>query len=415
MTRYLVPIAGLLLSVAILLIGHGLQLTLIPLRGELLGWSATEIGLTGSAYFLGFVAGCLAIPRIIARVGHIRTFAVLAAVATAVILLISLSASLAAWLLLRFATGCALSGLYMVIESWLNEKSPNELRGAILSLYAMLTMVAIASGQLFLGASNPIEATLFITAALFMCLSILPVGLTGSSAPQPVHEVQFRPRQLFRTSQVSVIAALLGGMVTGSFWALGPLYASQRGLSAENVGLFMTATILGGAALQFPLGRLSDRIDRRVVILAVTACGAAAAIAMWWFTPDGSDWLYALAFLYGATSMPLYALCVAHANDNITASTFVETASGILMMNSIGSVVGPTLTAPLMSLFGPGAMFGFATLCYVASAVWCLVRLRAHPVERGHYQPFASLPKTTQGAIDLDPRTGPDTSGTVSR
>jgi len=405
MTRFLIPIASLLLSVAVLLIGHGLQLTLIPLRGEALGWSAAQIGLTGSTYYLGFVVGCLTIPRIIARVGHTRTFAVLAAVATAVVLMLSLSHALALWLVLRFLTGCALSGLYMVIESWLNERSPTELRGAILSLYAMLTMLATAAGQLFLAEADPADDTLFIVAALFMCLSILPVGLSVSMTPLPVHNVQFQPKKLFRTSQVSVIAALLGGMVTGTFWALGPLYASARGLSAENVGLFMTAAILGGAAFQFPLGRLSDRIDRRRVILGLTLFGAASAVAMLSFTADRSDWLYALAFLFGATSMPLYALCVAHANDNITDSTFVETASGILMMNSIGSVVGPTLTAPLMSAFGPGAMFGFAAVSYTLAATWCIVRMRGHTTLRSHYQPFLPLPETTQSVIDLDPRT----------
>src|SRR5262245_52497806 len=161
MTRFLFPIASLLLSVAVLLIGHGLQLTLLPLRGEVLGWSAAEIGLTGSTYYLGFVVGCVTIPRIIARVGHIRTFAALAAAATAVILIIGLSHALLVWLVLRFFTGWALSGLYMVIESWLNERSPTELRGAILSLYAMLTMVATAAGQLFLAEADPAEATLF--------------------------------------------------------------------------------------------------------------------------------------------------------------------------------------------------------------------------------------------------------------
>jgi MFS family permease len=405
MTRYLLPIASLLVSVTLLLIGHGLQLTLIPLRGEVLGWSAAEIGLTGSTYFLGFVVGCLTIPRIIARVGHVRTFAVLAAVATAVILLIALSHALLAWLLLRFITGWALSGLYMVIESWLNEKSPSAARGAILSLYAMLTMIAIAAGQLFLAQAEPGQATLFMVAALFLCVSILPVGLSASTAPLPVHSVRFRPRQLFRTSQVSVIAALLGGMVTGCFWALGPLYASSRGLSAEHVGLFMTAAILGGAAFQFPLGRLSDRIDRRIVILGLTVLGAAASVAMSSFSATGSDWLFALAFLFGATSMPLYALCVAHANDNLTDSTFVEVASGILMMNSVGSVIGPTVAAPLMSLFGPSAMFGFAAVSYIAAALWCAARLRVHTAARGHYQPYAPLPETTQSVIDLDPRT----------
>lgn len=405
MTRFLVPIASLLLSVVVLLIGHGLQLTLLPLRGEALGWSAAEIGLTGSTYYLGFVVGCLTIPRIIARVGHTRTFAVLAALATAVILIISLSHALVLWLALRFMTGWALSGLYMVIESWLNEKAPTELRGAILSLYAMLTMVSTAGGQLFLAEADPAQATLFIIAALFMCVSILPVGLSVSIAPHPVHDVRFRPRELFKTSQVSVIGALLGGMVTGTFWALGPLYASARGLSAEDVGLFMTAAILGGAAFQFPLGRLSDRVDRRQVILGLTVFGAAAAIGMLAFTADRSDWLFVLAFLFGATSMPLYALCVAHANDNITDSTFVETASGILMMNSIGSVVGPTLTAPLMSAFGPGSMFAFAAASYTIAAFWCIARLRGHSVARSHFQPFAPLPETTQGVIELDPRT----------
>ncbi len=405
MTRYLLPIASLLVSVTLLLIGHGLQLTLIPLRGETLGWSAAEIGLTGSTYFLGFVVGCLTIPRIIARVGHIRTFAVLAAVATAVILVIALSHTLLAWLALRFITGWALSGLYMVIESWLNEKSPTQLRGAILSLYAMLTMIAIAAGQLFLAQADPSQATLFIVAALFLCLSILPVGLSASTAPLPVHSVRFRPKQLFKTSQVSVIAALLGGMVTGSFWALGPLFASSHGLSAERVGLFMTAAILGGAAFQFPLGRVSDRIDRRIVILVLTVLGAGASAAMSSFTATGSDWLFALAFLFGATSMPLYALCVAHANDNLTDSTFVEVASGILMMNSVGAVIGPTIAAPLMSLFGPSAMFAFATASYLAAAIWCAVRLQAHAVGRDHFQPYAPLPETTQSVIDLDPRT----------
>ncbi len=402
MTRYLTPVASLLISVAILLTGHGLQLTLLPLRAEILGFSAADIGITGSCYFLGFVVGCLTIPRIIAAVGHIRTFSVMAAIATASLLMLSLSETLVAWVVLRFGTGWALCGLYMVIESWLNERAPSEIRGGILSLYAMITLLAISGAQLFLGYADPGSATLFIIAALLLSLAIVPIGLTRSIAPHPVTRVRFEPMKLFATSQVAVVTAALGGMVTGAFWALGPVYASAQGLSAEDVGLFMISAILGGAAVQYPVGWLSDHHDRRLVILGLTATGVVAAVLTGLYGHGEASLVFAFAF--GATTMPLYALCVAHANDNITDGSFVEMASGILMMNSIGSVVGPAIAAGLMGWFGAAAMFFFAALALTAAAVWTLYRLRAHRTTRDHVSPFVPLPEMTPAALDLDPR-----------
>ncbi|NJN51726.1 MAG: MFS transporter [Gammaproteobacteria bacterium] len=396
MTGYLAPVASLLISVAILLTGHGLQLTLLPLRAEILGFSPADIGFTGSSYFLGFVIGCLTIPRIIAGVGHIRTFSVMAAIATAGLLLLSLSETLTAWIALRFSTGWALCGLYMVIESWLNERAPTEIRGGILSLYAMITLLAISGAQLFLGYDDPSSSTLFIIAALLLSLAIVPIGLTRTIAPHPVARVRFDPARLFNTSQVAVVTAALGGMVTGGFWALGPVYASAQGLSAEDVGLFMIAAILGGAALQYPVGRLSDHYDRRRVIFALTALGAVAAVLTGLYGHGEAALIFAFAF--GATSMPLYALCVAHANDNITDGSFVEMASGILMMNSIGSVAGPAVAAGLMGWFGPAAMFYFAAFGLAAASLWTLHRLRAHRTSRGHVRPFAPLPEMTPAA-----------------
>ncbi len=401
MTRYLVPVAALLLSVAILLTGHGLQLTLLPLRAEVLGFTAADIGITGSGYFLGFVVGCITIPGVIGRVGHIRTFAVMAAVATSSLLVVSLSTGLFAWLLLRFATGWALCGLYMVIESWLNERAPSEIRGGILSLYAMITLLAISGAQLFLGLDDPANATLFIVAALLLSLAIVPVGLTRSIAPHPVSRARLDFAKLFRTSQVAVVAAALGGMVTGSFWALGPVYASAQGFSAEDVGLFMIAAILGGAALQYPVGRLSDHYDRRLFILGLTSLGAIAATLTGIY--GHGDAALVFAFAFGAATMPLYALCVAHANDSIN-DGFVEMASGILMMNSIGSVVGPAVAATLMGAFGAGAMFHFAAFALALAAVWTLHRLRVRRSTREHVQPFVPLPEMTPAALDLDPR-----------
>jgi MFS family permease len=401
MTRYLIPVASLLVSVAILLTGHGLQLTLLPLRAEILGFTAGDIGLTGSSYFLGFVVGCLTIPRVIAAVGHIRTFSVMAALATSSLLTLSLSESLLAWIALRFGTGWALCGLYMVIESWLNERAPSEIRGGILSLYAMITLLAISGAQLFLGVADPASSTLFIIAALLLSLAIVPIGLTRAIAPHPISRVELNFGKLLRTSQVAVVTAALGGTVTGAFWALGPVYATAQGLVPEDVGLFMIAAILGGAALQYPLGRLSDHYDRRRVIFVVTALGAVAATLTGLYGHGEAAMVYAFAF--GATSMPLYALCVAHANDNIS-DGFVEMASGILMMNSIGSVAGPAVAAGLMGWFGPPAMFYFAAVALAAAALWTLHRMRAHRTRREHVQPFVPLPEMTPAALDLDPR-----------
>jgi MFS family permease len=395
-------VASLLLSVAILLTGHGLQLSLLPLRAEWLGFDTTEIGLTGSFYFVGFVVGCLTVPAVIARVGHIRTFAVLAAIATASLLLVALSETLLLWILLRGITGWALCGLYMVIESWLNERTPNHIRGGVLSLYTMLTLLAVSSAQLFLGMSPPGATTLFIVGALLLCLAIVPVGLTTSPAPTPPSAFRFRPRQLFETSQVAVVAALLGGTVTGSFWTLGPVYASAIGFSPGDVGLFMIAAILGGAALQFPIGRLSDRLDRRRVILVLALAGAIASVLLG--LHGEGDAALVLAFFFGATVMPLYALCMAHANDIVTEDRFVETASGILMMNSLGSVLGPTIAAPLMAWLGPGAIFHFAGTSLFLASAWTGYRLYAHVAVRDHVQPFVAMPEFTPPPLDLDPR-----------
>ncbi len=404
MTTILLPIASLLLSVAILLVGHGLQLTLLPLRGQALGWSASEIGVTGSAYFLGFVVGCLAVPRLVTRVGHIRVFAVLAAIATAALLGIVLVDSVSAWAMLRFLTGCALSGLYMVIESWLNERAPSRRRGLIMALYQSISLLAIGGGQFLIRIAAPTAALPFVLGAILISLSIIPVGLTRAAAPPPVRRVRFRPRKLFRTSQVAFAGAVGAGMLNGAFWGLGPIYAGRVGLPITDVSLFMSAAVFGGAALQFPFGYLSDRFDRRNVVLGLAIAGGFVSMATATFGGLGGGILSGLAFLFGATAMPLYALCVAHANDNTRQDEFVETSSGILMLYSVGSVFGPLLAAQAMGAFGPGSLFAFAGVCFFAVAAWTAFRIGQHEVPREHAQAFVSMTHTTQQAFELDPR-----------
>jgi len=245
MTAVFASISTLLLSVGILLVGHGLQMTLAPLFAGELGWSAREIGYTGSAYFAGFMLGCLTIPRLVARVGHIRVFAVLAALASAAVLLLGLFQTLELWIFARALTGWAFAGLYMVIESWLNERSGGPHRGAVISVYTIITLAAIAVGQLVVGLQLDFPK-LTVIAAIIFSLGVIPVGLTHR-IPPPIEPVSFRLKEVFDASQVAVVAAFVSGLVTSGIWALGPVVAAAMGMANNQIGLFMAATIIGGA------------------------------------------------------------------------------------------------------------------------------------------------------------------------
>jgi MFS family permease len=207
---------------AILLMGHGLQLTLLPVHAEAQGWSAYAIALSGSAYFLGFVAGCIAIPVLVGRVGHIRIFMVMGAIATIALLLAGVFFSLPVWLILRFGTGFALCGLYMVIESWLSEIVPEDQRGRVLAFYTMICLVGMSVGQTFLGLVSPLSLELFVVGAVLLSLATIPVGLSRISAPHPIPGVRFSARVLTRSSPVAVVGAFAGGLVMGAFWTVGP-------------------------------------------------------------------------------------------------------------------------------------------------------------------------------------------------
>ncbi len=391
-------VAALFLSLLILLTGHGLQLTLVPLYAASLGFSPVLIGYIGSAYFLGFVLGCLLIPRLIASVGHIRVFLVLASTATAALLLLSVLEHPLFWILLRLFTGWAMAGLYMVFESWLNTNATEDNRGMILSVYVLLTLVAIGLGQLLIGLDLGFAD--FITwGAVLLALGAVPVGVTRSEAPAPVALTGINLGRVFRVSQVAVLGALVAGFVTSGFWALGPLVATSQGVPLERVGIFMALTITGGAAAQLPVGRLSDRLDRRLVILllfvlAVLLCGAAVLL-----TPRLPQAIYPVMFLFGATTFPLYSICLAHANDN-TGLNLLEIGSAILLMQSVGAVLGPLVIATVIASVDAG--FFMATgLVMAVFTLWLAPRIILHRVHRPYFEPFTELPGTTQEAFEL--------------
>lgn len=398
MTGLLISVTALLASVAILLLGHGLQLTLVPLYAVSLDWAPELIGYTGSSYFMGFVVGCLTISRLVARVGHIRVFAVLIAAATAALLFIGIVDQFWFWMLSRAVSGWAFAGVYMVIESWLNEKTAVEHRGSVLSIYIMITLVSICIGQLLIGFELGFPG-LFMLAAALLVLGVVPIGLTSSSLPGPIPVVKFRLARVIAASQVAMVGAFFGGLVTGGFWALGPVVASVNGLEKEQIGMFMAVTILGGTVFQFPVGRLSDRIDRRYVIAGLALLGLLTCLSATVLLSFSPGLIYATMFLFGGMTFPLYSLCLAHANDN-TSLSLMEIASGVLMMNSAGSIFGPLIVAFLIG-YTNHALFIVSAGALALLVCWTLYRIQFHDVARDHFEPFVAVRNTSLEIVEM--------------
>ncbi|PLW68868.1 MFS transporter [Pseudohalioglobus lutimaris] len=402
--KVLLTVTSLLLSTALLLVGHGLQLTLLPLRASAVGMSEFTIGLSASCYFLGFVAGCLSIPRIIGRVGHIRGFAVLTAIMVCALLSLEMLDYWQAWLVIRFLTGMALSGLYTVIESWLNSQATAQTRGRILSVYTFVTLSALLAGQFLINLAPVESSTLFSLGAIFLALAIIPVGLTRRMAPNPVEPTRFEFGLLYRRSRPAFAGALLSGLVVGSFWSLGALFASSYSESAMDVTWFMSAAIGGGALLQYPIGLFSDRVDRRIVLSTLCVGGAitAAAVAM----SIGFPWYLATVFFFGAMVMPLYAMALATVADVSASDEFVQVGTSVLLLNALGAALAPLPLGQLMAVAGPSSLFwAFSGICLTMSVYLGFQFRNPRAVSVEEQTPFkAAGADTAPAVLEMDPR-----------
>ncbi|WP_207538205.1 MFS transporter [Sabulicella rubraurantiaca] len=384
MRALLSPISALLLSVAILIMGNGLQSTLLPVRASFEEFDPTEIGLQGSSYFLGFVVGCILGGRMIQRVGHIRTFAALASVASTVVLIHAMVVEPFTWAVLRAITGFCFAGLYLVIESWLNERAGNENRGMVMGVYTMINLGVIVIGQMMLTLSDPSRFPLFALASILVSLAAVPVALTGAAPPAPLAEARLRPLKLYRISPVGVVGAMMAGVASGAFWALGPAYVVAMGADTRQVAIFMSIAVLGGALIQWPIGRLSDRLDRRIVVIGACLVGAASGVGLVMGVDETGLPMALLAALFGAAAFPLYAICAAHAFDHTAPSDFVEASSGLLLANGLGAVAGPLLASVLMRISGPSGLFmatAVAHLLLAGFVAWRITRRAAMPKE----------------------------------
>jgi MFS family permease len=379
--RHLIP---LFITAGILLAGNGLLGTLVTLRGAREGFSATQIGLTGAAYFTGFLLACMVAPKLIAAVGHIRVFAAMAALSASATLTLAMVIDPVAWMIIRLITGFCFAGLFTVVESWINDGLRNADRGKILSLYRMIDLGAVTGGQFLLPVFGADGFNIFSVIAIFFCLSLVPITLLGRMRPRAPVQFTFDLGAVWRLSPLACVGVTAIGLTNSAFRLMGPLYGTRIGLDVAGVATFMSAGIVGGAMLQFPLGALSDRYGRRIPVLIATT-GAAAAGVFLTLSTGAMDpfWIFAGAFAFGACTMPLYSLSAAHANDQAAPGQFVLVAAGLMFFYSAGAIVGPFAAAQVIEFAGPAAFFTYTSIIHVGLIVLTLVRMAQRPIGIG--------------------------------
>ena len=373
--KTLPSLAALLFSVLLLIGGNSLIGVTTPLKARIEGFPDLTVGLLGSVYFAGMLAGTLGAPAIIRRGGHIRAYAAFVALAVCSVILMPVMPWAWAWLICRALIGFVFAGLYAVIESWINAKATNSNRGALYALYQIANFAASASGQMALRPLGLDGFAPFSVAGALLALAIVPMALTKVDPPAQPRSVRPRLIWLARTAPVACLAAFAAGAANGALFALGPVFAAEIGMAPDSVPLFTSSVVLGSALGILPIGLLSDRIDRRLVMAAVMIAGAACEVALSRQTTPGI-WLIALGFLVGLTTYSLYTLAVSLANDRASPHDLVFISVGLLFVYCVAAIVAPAVASILMKDFGPQLLFiqnAYVHMAIAGLAIWRLV------------------------------------------
>ncbi len=385
------PVASLLLGVALLLTGQGLQGTLVPVRATLEGFSALSIGVMGGAYFLGFTLGCLKGGELVARVGHVRVFAAMTAVASATPLLHGLIVEPMIWTGLRMLTGFCFAVLYIVIESWLNDVSSNENRGMVFSTYVMITLSVFAIGQMMMLMYDPMQLYLFGIVAVLISIAVVPVVLSTAPGPQQPQDTKVNLRRLYDISPAGTVTCLCSGLANGAFWALAPSVAVTLSGDLAMAAWFMSANVLGGAVSQWPVGWLSDRIGRRPVMIACAiSCAVVAAMIVVGGNSIGMSLFVGLGFAWGAFAFPQYTIAVANANDYADPSEYVMVSSGLLLMYGLGAIAGPLIASGVMTGLGSTGLYMHTAIVHLLVSAYIGFRTTQRtPPPRAQHMDFS--------------------------
>ncbi len=365
---------ALLVGVGFIMLGNGLQGTLLGLRATMEGFPVFITGIMMSGYFVGIFAGSMLAPRLVRRVGHIRVFAALASLASISILIHGLYVHPVTWTLMRLLTGLSYAGLFVVSESWLNDRAGNETRGRILSIYMVITTLGLGGGQFLLNLSSPLNIDLFILISIIVSFGLIPMLLTARPAPVFETSSQMSLAELYRASPLAVISSGLTGVAHGTIFGLGAVYAHQVIDDFQLIPWFMAAFLIGGLLFQWPIGWISDHVNRRVAMLgmaivSIITCGLAIVL------PKDQLPFFIVVIVLGGASIPMYSLCVAYANDWLDSSQIIAASGTLVMVSGIGLSTGPIMVAYLMGVFGPHYYFIGIAFAFVLILCFTLYRM----------------------------------------
>ncbi len=404
MLRQLIPVSALLTGSACLLFAGGINGLLLPIRGGAEGFTAFSLGLLGTGWAIGYVLGCLLTAGLVARVGHIRAFSALASLAGITILTTALIIDPWAWIILRGICGFCFAGAAMIVESWLADRSRPETRGRVFGIYTMVNLIASTAGQLMLTVGDPSGFALFAAAGIFYAMSLVPTSISTQSNPTPLVQVRLDLPGLWRTSPIAVFAVFFVGMSNASFGALAPVFAERIGLTLGTIAVFASIPVLAGAVAQLPVGVLSDRMDRRWVLIgvAITALLADAAFLFW--RPESATANLWLAAALGGSIFAMYPVIVAHANDHAGEGAAIRVSGGLLLVFGLGSIVGPLAAGYGMTAFGNRSLFAVTSVSHMLIVAFALLRIRTSspPVaDKGSFVPTGSARMTTPQTATL--------------
>lgn len=386
----------LFVGIVLLMLGNGLQGTLLGVRATVEGFGATLTGAMTAMFYVGFLGGSTWTARIVPTVGHIRVFAALTSGASVTILVQGLVVDPYTWGLMRFLTGVCLAGIFVVAESWLNEKADNKTRGQMMGIYMVVTYVGMAGGQILFSISNPIDVDPFIFISVLISLAAIPMLLSASKAPELSNPSSVTMTRLYRVSPLGVVGTFVTGVVSGALFGMGGVYAELSGFDNAGIAAFMLAIMAGSVLLQWPIGRLSDLIDRRTVITGTAIGAAATALSITLLGATSWPVFLALVTLFGGLSLSLHPLAIAYTNDYLEPTELVGASSGLIVIMGLGMILGPLITGVLFQGLGPGSYFWFCAVGNGLIALFAIYRSTQREAipneEQGTFVPLATTP-----------------------
>lgn len=392
--RLIISFAALFLSVFLLQLSSGGLGPLDALSGLASGFSKTEVGLLGSAHFIGFFIGCWWAPRLMGSVGHSRAFAAFAATGAIGILAHMLLVDVYAWSLMRIMSGLSVAGCYTVIEAWLQSKVTNETRGRAMGSYRLVDMGGSLAAQMLIGVLEPASYVSYNLLAILCCAALLPLTLSRVEQPQTPRAPRLKPAKLWQLSPLATAGVLAAAITSASFRMVGPLYGQEVGLPVEQIALFLAAFVLGGALAQLPVGWLADKYDRRWVLIGLSVAAIFSSMLTVWASTMGAAYVFSAAVIFGITTFPIFSVSTAHANDFAPPDEAVELAASVMFTFAAGAIASPLITSALIDAFGPRALFIFIAAVHLLLIIFSLGRMSSRPTVEKRTR-YVWMPRTS--------------------